>query len=181
MRLAFLGDSLTYGWSTEGSEAWNEHFRPLAAEKFGVPGDLTDDVLGRIDAGELDAARFDTIVLCVGTNDLGSGRSPERVARGVEACVRALLARYAGASVVVLALLPRGDGGARGSGQVSAVNARLERLAGMARVRFFDCSSAFVDASGRVRPELYDMDLLHLAPAGYAAWARSLAQAPFVQ
>ncbi len=181
MKLAFLGDSLTYGWSTEGSEAWNEQFGPLGAENLGVPGDLTDDVLERIEAGELDAARPDTIVLCVGTNDLGSGRSPERAARGVEACVRALLARYAGARVVVLALLPRGDGGARGYGQLADVNARLERLAGLARVRFFDCGSAFVDAAGRVRPELYDMDLLHLAPAGYAAWARSLAQAPFAQ
>jgi len=178
LKLAFLGDSLTYGWLTEGVDAWNERFALLGAANFGVPGDLTDDVVNRIESGELDATQPGTIVLCVGTNDLGSGRTLERTVRGVDTCVRALLLRFAGTRVVLLGLLPRGDGGRRGYAQITAVNERLERLANQPRVRFFDCGAAFVDSFGRVHKELYDPDLLHLAPAGYAAWAASLDEAP---
>src|SRR5262249_49808123 len=50
----FLGDSITYGWRSEGKTAWARHIAPLRAANFGIGGDRTQHVLWRILNGELE-------------------------------------------------------------------------------------------------------------------------------
>lgn len=175
IRLLFIGDSLTYGWRIDGQEPWDKTFAPLGAEDFGIGGDRTVDILWRVQHGELDGIAPRAVVLSIGTNDLGSGRGVEATASGIAACVRAIQKKLPKTTIVVLGVLPRGEGGASSPMRrdVASVNARLARL-GDARTRYLDIGSAFLDKDGRVRPALFRPDLLHLSTEGYRVWAATL-------
>ncbi|NDH07240.1 hypothetical protein EBX93_15200, partial [bacterium] len=50
--ILFLGDSITEGWGTNA--AWKKHFADRKAVNFGIGGDTTQNVLWRIQNGELE-------------------------------------------------------------------------------------------------------------------------------
>jgi lysophospholipase L1-like esterase len=171
--IIFLGDSLTYAWNVDGHAVWERDFAPMGAESFGIGGDRTEDVIWRVEHGELDGSGARVVVLEIGTNDLGTGSTADATADGVEACVRAIRARLPEAAVLVLSVLPRGEGGAATPIRraIAGVNARLAKLDDGKHVRYLDVTGAFTAFDGSVRPELYHPDLIHLSPQGYQAWS----------
>jgi beta-glucosidase len=174
--LLFLGDSLTYAWQLDGRESWEKTFAKRGAVAFGIGGDRTEDLLWRIAHGELDGIAPKTVVLAIGTNDLGSGFGVDQSARGIEAVVAAARAKLPHTTILLLGVLPRGVGGpdVPMRRRIAAVNARLAKLDDGRHLHFSDCKDVFLDARGEVRPELFLPDLLHLSSAGYRAWAVSL-------
>jgi lysophospholipase L1-like esterase len=176
IRLLFIGDSLTYAWLLDGRETWDARFVPLGAENFGIGGDRTVDVQWRAANGELDGIAPRAVVLSIGTNDLGVGRSVAATADGIDACVRAIRAKLPNAIVIVAGVLPRGTGGAQTPlrRHITAVNARVAKLADGRMVRFVDAGGAFLKPNGEVRAELYRFDFIHLSGEGYRVWAKAL-------
>lgn len=124
-RLVLYGDSITesllgtaFGAPAERAAGSAE---VLAAELGGewahplplaIAGDQTQHLLWRLEHGELPRALRSSrapLVVHIGTNNLGAGHLPAEAARGIVAVAGALLERTA-SRVLVLALLPRGDG-----------------------------------------------------------------------
>jgi lysophospholipase L1-like esterase len=177
--VVFIGDSLTEGWQSIGSEIWEARYAYRGAVNLGVGGDLTSDVLWRIERGELEAFTPRLVVLMVGTNDLGSGSSPAETFKGIAACVRAIVGRFPEAHVLLLGVLPRGSGGPQSPMRrsVASVNATLACLDYGRQVHFLDIGEAFVAPDGTVRPELFEADKVHLAPPGYRVWADAMGDA----
>jgi beta-glucosidase len=175
IRLLFIGDSLTYGWHVDGSKSWDTAFRPLDAEAFGIGGDETVDVLWRIRHGELDGIQPHVVILSIGTNDLGRARGVAATAGGIAACVRAIRAKLPKTTIIVLGILPRGEGDASTPVRhaIAAVNARIAKLAG-AHTRYLDVGGAFLTPTGSVQPALFRLDLLHLSSSGYRVWSATL-------
>ena len=82
--LYFLGDSITRRWGATDYPQLLEHWKASFhrdAGNFGWGGDKTENILWRIQNGELDGVNPRVIVLMAGTNDVGSRPPPE----GVEA------------------------------------------------------------------------------------------------
>jgi lysophospholipase L1-like esterase len=155
--VVFLGDSITHFWEYDGHEAW-ERFADLKPGNFGIAGDQTGHVLWRITAGkELDGLRPRLCVLLIGTNNLGAGQRPEKVADGVAAIVAELKRRDV--KVLLLGIFPR----ASGADAVRATNERLAELADGERVVFRDI--------GERLPAGVMPDGLHLNAEGYRIWA----------
>ena len=175
--VVFIGDSLTEDWRSIGAEVWEARYARRGAVDFGVGGDRTDDVLWRIERGQLDGIAPRLVVLLVGTNDLGNGVSPAQTFEGIAACVRAIRARLPDARLLLLGLLPRGTGGPQTGMRraVAAVNAALARLDDGRHLHFLDIGHAFLEADGTVRAELFELDKLHVTAAGYRAWADAMA------
>jgi lysophospholipase L1-like esterase len=174
--LLIVGDSLTRGWHVDGRATWQADFARGGAIALGIGGLKTSDVLHRIQNGWIDSFAPRTIVLLIGTNDLGTGASVDATVAGVRADVDALRDRAPDARIVVLGLLPRGPGDAETPirRKVAEVNARLAALEHGGAIRFADLTPAFVDAHGYLRPGLFHSDLLHLSSIGYAAFSRAL-------
>src|SRR5210317_98281 len=63
-KLVFWGDSITEGW--KGEKAWNELFEPLGAVNFGIGGDMTQNLLWRLDNGSTGNLDPDRVVLLIG-------------------------------------------------------------------------------------------------------------------
>jgi hypothetical protein len=76
----FLGDSLTQKWD---HSLWERYFVPLDALNAGVNGDRTENLLWRIEHGNLDRQRPEIAVLLIGTNDIGRNRPARIIAEGV--------------------------------------------------------------------------------------------------
>ncbi len=76
----FFGDSITEYWDRE---LWREKLAPRGVMNAGVSGDRTDHLRWRLENGNLDGPPPERVVVLIGTNDLGYGRSPEETADGI--------------------------------------------------------------------------------------------------
>jgi len=172
--LAFLGDSIVEGWD---NGVWNEYFGRYKPVRLGLGGDKTQQVLYRIEHGELDGLGSKLVVILIGTNNFGLGTStPELVARGVGAVIRAVKAKLPEAQILLLGILPRDEQpGTELRKNVAATNALLAGLSGD-RVQYLDVGQAFLDPSGKLPAELM-ADFLHPTPKGYRVFSGALAPA----
>ena len=86
--ILFFGDSLTEGWDPT---VWEQKLGvPRRALNAGVSGDRTDNLLWRLQNGNLAGPPPKVVVLLIGTNDLAYHRSPELTAEGIRAALQVL-------------------------------------------------------------------------------------------
>ena len=180
VRLVLIGDSITHGWENEGKAVWDRHFGDVKTLNLGFSGDRTENVLWRLQHGEVDGLSPELVVLMIGTNNTGHRMDPpEAIAAGVGAIPGELNRRLPDAHVLLLAIFPRGESPAdpqRANNREA--NRLLSDLASRAGVEFADFNAAFLEDSGRLGLDVMP-DLLHPGPAGYEIWARQLA--PYVR
>jgi len=178
----FAGDSITRRWgATDYPELlanWRQNFHGWNAANFGWGGDTTQNILWRLENGELDGVHPTVIVLLAGTNNVGTTRplggdeKADDIAGGVRAIVQAMHARAPQATIVLMAIFPRNDNGAV-LPTIETINRRLSTLADGRRVRVLNINGRLADASGRLRAAM-SADGLHLTVEGYQVWADAL-------
>ncbi len=177
--LYFLGDSITRRWGgtdyPDFLAHWKKTFHGWNAGNFGWGGDTTQNMLWRLQNGELDGVNPKVIVLLAGTNNLGKQAADEAkiadVTRGLAALIKACRERAPGATIVLMGILPRNDGLAMPA--ITAINANLAKLADGKTVRYLNINDRLADADGK----LFDgmtVDKLHLSLKGYQVWADAL-------
>ncbi len=172
----FVGDSITEGWEWADGEHWKKDFAPLGAANFGIGGDTTQNLLWRLENGDVGALKPRVVVLLIGTNNLGrENASPADVARGIEAVVTRLRAGFPEAKVILHGIFPCDySPKAEVRQRVKDVNALLSRLDGLGgQVVFRDIGSIFLEPDGSILPAVSN-DGLHLTPEGYRRWASVL-------
>src|SRR5215207_7534651 len=118
----FLGDSITRRWGTSDEqyraffENWRQNFYGWNAANFGWGGDTTQNILWRLQNGELDGVNPRVIVLMAGTNNVGR-QSPESaddpraadVTRGIKAVLDLCRRKAPGATIILMGITPRND------------------------------------------------------------------------
>src|SRR5438105_7830564 len=85
------------------------HMSPRGVLNAGVSGDRTEHLLWRLTHGNLDGPAPRAVVLLIGTNDLGHGRSPDLAAEGIRANLLHLRQGLPEARILLLGLWPRAD------------------------------------------------------------------------
>ena len=170
-KIIFIGDSLTEGWD---KAIWQMRIAPAKALNFGIGGEGPQHVLWRIEHGILDGPSPETVVLMIGINNYWRHFSAADTARGIEAIVERIHARHPTTRIVLLGLLPVYEAASPIRPWIGEINARLKKLDGRDKVEFFDFSSAFLEADGNQRLQLYQEDHLHLSKAGYVMLTREL-------
>ncbi|MFZ4508543.1 MAG: GDSL-type esterase/lipase family protein [Fimbriimonas sp.] len=176
VEVLFIGDSITEGWAGEaGAALWNEHFASLPAANFGIGGDRTQQLLWRIDNGNLDGISPSVVVLLIGVNNLWpQSHTAEEVAAGIQAVIARIQVKLPDAVILHYGIFPtmelpdhviRGD--------VLAINAISARHADGERVRYIDLGPQFLQQDGSISADVMP-DFCHLAPSAYAIWAESL-------
>jgi len=179
-RIAFLGDSITQGWESNGEEPWQATWLPRHTLNLGIGGDRTEHVLWRLDNGLLPAlagANNDlrAIVIMIGTNNSnGEDATAEEIALGIEAIVKRLRKGVPNAKILLLAIFPRGEK----PGSQRAKNARASELAaatfaGDDHVVSADLGHLFVEADGTISKSVMG-DFLHLTKPAYRVWSDAL-------
>ncbi|TWI67770.1 lysophospholipase L1-like esterase [Pseudoduganella lurida] len=173
-QLVFLGDSITEGWARAGAQEWSRRYARYHPVNLGFGGDRTENILWRLQHGEVDGLDPRVVVLMAGTNNTGSRQDdPDHTAAGVRRIVDELLERLPRTKVLLVGVFPR-DGVASLSRRLNtAVNERIARLADGRRVFYADFSAAFLDADGVLSPDIMP-DLLHPNERGYAIWGAAM-------
>lgn len=179
--VVFLGDSITQGWGGEGKTAWAANFAKLNAVNYGIGGDRTNHVLWRSQNGELDGLATPAagsapkvVVLMIGTNDIGTGATPETAAAGIKACVAAIRAKLPQTKVLLIAILPRSEKPDDLRERCRRTNELAKDVADGKNVIWQDDWSKFVKDDGTIDKAIMP-DVLHLSPAGYERWAGLIA------
>jgi lysophospholipase L1-like esterase len=176
----FLGDSITRRWGATDYPDFLAHWRKTLhgwnAGNFGWGGDRTENILWRLQNGEIDGVHPKVVVVLAGTNNVGQEQGDEArvsdVARGVTAIVDACRKKAPAATIVLTSIFPRNDSPAA-TPTIARINARLARMAEERSIRFLDMSSRLADAKG-VLLEGMTVDGLHPSLKGYEAWAEGL-------
>ncbi len=178
--ILFLGDSITEGWEGEGASIWREKLLPLGAVNLGVGGERTENLIWRLDHGQVDGFAKNEKpprvgVLLIGTNNFGYGApsNPEEVVQGLRAIVARLQRKLPAMKILLVSIFPRSDGANVPPVSIARTNEVLAKLADGERVTFLDLSRTFLGADGTIDPKL-SPDRLHLNAAGYERWFAAL-------
>ena len=178
------GDSIARRWGgTDYPQLlsnWNENFFGWNVADFGWGADTVQNILWRLQNGELDGVNPKVIVLLGGTNNVGlgapAGSEDARAAditKGLQAVISTMQAKAPNATIVVTAIFPRNDSMAA-MPVIDRVNANLAKLADGNKVRFLNINSKLADAEGKLFDGMMNSDHLHPAIKGYQVWADAL-------
>jgi lysophospholipase L1-like esterase len=136
----------------------------VGAVNYGIGGDSTRQVLQRIQNGLVEGISPKLVVLKIGTNNLYddfNAGSDEEIADGIRSIVSELRKRLPTTKILLLGILPRQN--EYFSNRAKRINEIISKLDDGRNVRFLDMSARFQTEVGKVVPELYGGDQLHLA------------------
>jgi lysophospholipase L1-like esterase len=107
--LLFIGDSITQGWEEDGRRVWDTFYGRRRAVNLGFNSDQTDNVLWRLQHGEIDGIAPKLAIVMIGTNNTTVREDPpEQTAAGIHAILTTLRTRLPQTKILLLAVFPRG-------------------------------------------------------------------------
>jgi lysophospholipase L1-like esterase len=164
----FIGSSSIRGWYSAARD-----FPGLNVINRGFGGSLASDAVYYFEE-IVRPYRPRTIVFYAGENDISAGRSSDDVVAAFAAFCEKVHAALPATRVLFLAIKPSLSRWHLWP-VMSEGNARIAEYCQMDPRRVFvDTASPLLDASGRVRPELFYDDALHLNADGYRVWTSVL-------
>ena len=178
----FVGDSIARRWgATDYPELlanWKENFFGWNAADFGWGADRTENVLWRLENGELDGVNPKVIVILAGTNNVGGMPGGDakvaEITRGIAAIVHTCREKAPAAAIVLTAIFPRNDNMAV-MPEINAINDNIARLADGRTVRYLNVNDRLADKDGRLVDGMMNArDKLHPTLKGYQVWADGL-------
>jgi lysophospholipase L1-like esterase len=183
--LIFIGDSITHFWESGvtpsyGGPVWDEYYSGRNALNLGYGWDRTQNVLWRLQNGEYAGQSPKLVVVHIGGNNLSAtpnfkGNTPAETAEGVAAVAGLLSKMSPGATLLIMAVFPRGNADSQNFKDIREINRLLEPLlTGREKVIFMDIWKKFMTPAGETDSSLYRPDMVHLAVPGYKVWASAI-------
>jgi len=180
----FEGDSITRRWGATDYPLllanWKENFFGWNAANFGWGADTIQNILWRLNNGELDGVHPKVMVLLAGTNNVGRTVLPsgddakvEDITKGIKAVVDTMRAKAPDATLILMGIFPRNDNIAVMT-TINRINANIAKLADGKKVRYLNINDRLADKDGRLFPGMMNADGLHPAIKGYQVWADAL-------
>jgi lysophospholipase L1-like esterase len=186
--IVLIGDSITHFWGGQphepkgnrGAQAWTDLFGDRPVLNLGFGWDRTQNVLKRVELGELDGLSPKAVVLHIGTNNLAGTKNarentPDEIVEGIALIVQHVQENCPAAKVIVMAVFPRGEKPDNNRRlQVNAINERLAKKMEAAKgVIYLDITAKLTNPDGTISKDVMP-DFLHPGAKGYAIWAEAL-------
>ena len=177
----FAGDSITRRWGAldypELLANWTSNFFGWNAANFGWGADKIQNILWRLEHGELDGVNPKVIVVLAGTNNVGSEPGDETtiadITRGLRALVHICRRKAPDATIILTGIFPRNDNMAV-MPEIRRINTELARFAD-SQLRYLNVNDKLADTNGRLLDGMMDTgDKLHPTIKGYQVWADGL-------
>jgi lysophospholipase L1-like esterase len=174
----FEGDSITRRWgATDYPELlanWNSNFFGWNAADFGWGADTLQNILWRLNNGELDGVYPKVIVLLAGTNNLSNEeKTITDVTKGIEAILKVMRDKAPEATIILTGIFPRNDNLAL-IPAINRINQDLAKLADGKILRFLNINDKLADSEGKLFDGMMNSDKLHPALKTYQIWADAL-------
>jgi lysophospholipase L1-like esterase len=173
VNLIFVGDSITQRWDRQGTQIWQKYYSRRKAVNLGVDGDRTQNVLWRLDHGNIDGIDPQIAVVMIGTNNSDDGDTAEEIARGIIAVCMKIRQKLPETKIILHAIFPRGP---RPSAQ-RELNAKASELASKITdgktIFYMDIGEDFLERDGSISTDIM-YDYVHLTAKGYQIWAEAI-------
>jgi cephalosporin-C deacetylase-like acetyl esterase/lysophospholipase L1-like esterase len=181
----FEGDSITRRWGATDPQYkdlllnWKQNFFGWNAANFGWGGDTAQNILWRLNNGELDNVNPKIIVLLAGTNNLDKmppDNADQKVAditRGIKAILEICQRKAPGATIVLMGITARNDSVAV-MPIINRINDNLLKFADGKKIRYLNINDKLADRDGKLFPGMTIPDHIHLDIRGYRVWADAL-------
>lgn len=177
----FIGDSITRRWGctdpqyTDLMESWRENFHGWNAANFAWGGDTTNNILWRLQNGELDGLKPQVFVILAGTNNLSHSPGEdyaENLAEGIKEIVEFCQRKVPQAKIVLTGIFPRNDK-PETLPVIRKTNQILASFADGEQIRYLNVNEKLAGPDGLLLDRVTN-DGLHLSRAGYEVWADGL-------
>lgn len=168
--------------ANRGTESWRALFNERPVLNLGFGWDRTQNVIKRIELGELDGLSPNAIVLLIGTNNLTGSRNarentPAEIADGIGVIVEQCAAKCPQAQIILMAVFPRGEKPTDPArAKIAAINKHIVKFGEKRHVTFLDLTAKLTNVDGTISKEVLG-DFLHPSSRGYAIWAEALRHA----
>ncbi len=181
----FEGDSITRRWGALDYPNllanWKQNFFGWNASDFGWGADKTQNILWRLDNGELEGVNPKVVVLLAGTNNVGDLSMPgdadtraDDITRGIQAIVHVIQTKAPIATIILMGIFPRNDNMALAP-IIDRINSNLSRTADGEKIRYLNINDKLADGGGKLLDGMMNTrDKLHPTLKGYQVWADAL-------
>ena len=169
--LVFVGDSITHGWENEGrgKSLYDNLRKTYSILNLGYSGNRTQNMVWRLENGELDGYKAKLFMVLAGTNN---SEPADEVAAGVRRILDLIRSRQPQAEILLLPIFPRGESAADVRNAKNAkVNEIIKGFADGAHILWCDFTPELRDSAGGISGNL-SPDRLHLNEAGYGIWLK---------
>jgi lysophospholipase L1-like esterase len=179
----FVGDSITRRWGATDPQYkpllqnWRTNFFGWNAANFGWGADRIENILWRLENGELDGVNPKVIVVLAGINNVGTepggADKVEDITKGLQALLSLCQVKATNANVIITAIFPRNDSMAV-IPTINAINRNIAAMADGKKICYLDINDKLADKDGRLFPGMMDADQLHPTLKAYQVWADAL-------
>ena len=179
--LVLVGDSIIHFWEWKQPASWEKLCKGRSVLNLGYGGDRTENVIWRIEHGELDGYKAKNIVLMIGTNNNSSdSTNPANVAKGIETIIGLIRKKQPDAQLIVHPIFPRGNAPTP-SQRHAVARPRNEKTNELAKsfvaahpeIVWIDFNGKLVDDTGWV-PKTLMPDGIHPSASGYDIWMEAI-------
>ena len=198
--IVLIGNSITHFWGGEprlknadgkpripnGPHTWDSLFHDYRVLNLGFGWDRTQNVLWRLDHGELDGLHPGKVIINIGTNNTSETsnarkNSASEIVDGLRAICLRVRSKVPGAKIVLMAVFPR-EQNPKDPRRIliNEINDRLRTFANDQKITFVDIGPKLLDTDGFFLPGMTS-DFCHPTEEGYQVWAdaiRSLISEP---
>jgi len=191
--IVLIGNSITHFWGgvpklvnangeprvPNGPKSWESVFGQYRVLNLGFGWDRTQNVLWRLDHGELDGLTPRTVVVNIGTNNTSQTsnarmNTAEEIAEGIRTICLRIRSKVPSAQIVLMAVFPREkDPQHPRRALINETNKLLEAFAKENQLKYLDIGPKLLAADGTLLPGMMP-DNTHPSDQGYQIWADAL-------
>ena len=181
--LLFIGDSITHLFGgipvapqARGGKIWDKYYAHRNSLNIGFGWDRTQNVLWRLDHGEMEALSPKVAVVLIGTNNLtgtdnARTNTPAEIAAGITAVCEKIHAKTPETKILLLGILPRSP--ASFVKPIKEINRIIAPLGKKEYITFLDMRPQFADENDLPKKELMQGSV-HPNAAGYRLWSETM-------
>lgn len=170
--LVYIGDSIVNSWQWDGEPVWKHYYEPRKGMVCGITGDRTEQVLWRLQHGNIDGITPKLAIVMIGQNN-GPSNTGEEIGAGIAAIVQLLREKLPSTKILLLAIFPRGEKVTPEREVLATANGIAAKLADGKQIFYRDINHLFLAPDGGVRASLMP-DYEHPNEEGHRAWAAAI-------
>jgi lysophospholipase L1-like esterase/dienelactone hydrolase len=181
--IVLIGNSITHFWGGEpkanhinGPKAWASLFGPYRVLNLGFGWDRTQNVLWRLDHGELDGLNPRIVVINIGTNNTSQTQNARmntatEIVEGIRAICMRVRSKVPQARIILMGVFPREQSPTHPRRLlINEINQLLSAFAKGQKITYVDLTKKMVSSDGTISKEIMS-DYCHPTDKGYQIWA----------
>jgi len=170
--LIYIGDSIVRSWTWDGQPVWDYYYAKRNGVMLGMTGDRTEQVLWRLQNGNIDGISPKLAIVMIGQNN-GPFNTGEEIGAGVTAIVQTLREKLPQTKILLLAIFFRGEKPTPERAVLSKANEAISKLADGKQIFYLDINHLFLRPDGGIHKSLMP-DYEHPSREGHRVWAAAI-------